>query len=184
MRIEELRAEPKYRTSQLVISCPPPEILNIINLIDEAGEIDKDAEYDVKITKRRKKRSLDANGYLWVLIGELSRRLKMANSEVYRRLLYDYGYYIVIGAQKLKYDDIRRAWESRGEGWFLEELGESKKNEGILNVRAYCGSSVYDTAQMSRLIDGCVAECKENGIETMTPAEIAELKSNWRYKDE
>jgi hypothetical protein len=40
-------------------------------------------------------------------------------------------------------------------------------------------SRFYDTRQMSILIDGVVAECKEQGIETMTPAEIDELKQRW-----
>ena len=36
----------------------------------------------------------------------------------------------------------------------------------------YYGSSVYDTKQMSALIDHIVQDCKALGIETKTPAEI------------
>ena len=32
---------------------------------------------------------------------------------------------------------------------------------------------------MSILIDGVVDECKAQGIDTMTPAEIEELKQRW-----
>ena len=32
---------------------------------------------------------------------------------------------------------------------------------------------------MSLLIDGTVADAKELGIETITPAEIAEMKERW-----
>ena len=41
------------------------------------------------------------------------------------------------------------------------------------------GSSEYDTAEMSSFIDGIVSECKELGIETMTPDQIEELKQKW-----
>ena len=37
------------------------------------------------------------------------------------------------------------------------------------------GSSQYDTAQMSHLIDGLVSECREAGIETATPDELRHM---------
>lgn len=43
----------------------------------------------------------------------------------------------------------------------------------------YYGSSTYDTAQMSRLINIIVEECKAQGIETRTPDEISKLVSLW-----
>ena len=44
--------------------------------------------------------------------------------------------------------------------------------------RAYImlrGSSTYDTREMSELINGLVSECREMGIETMTPDQLAEM---------
>ena len=41
------------------------------------------------------------------------------------------------------------------------------------------GSSDYDTAQMSRLIEIIIQECKAQGIETMTPRELDALVSRW-----
>ena len=43
----------------------------------------------------------------------------------------------------------------------------------------YYGSSCYYTKQMSRLIDLVVEDCKEQGIDTATPEEIALLKEEW-----
>ena len=40
-----------------------------------------------------------------------------------------------------------------------------------------------DTAEMNVLIDGLISECKEVGIETDTPSEIARLKDLWQKKD-
>lgn len=59
-------------------------------------------------------------------------------------------------------------------------LGDCKKTAGYVNVMSYYGSSVYEPAQMSRLIDLVVHDCKEFGIETLTPSELARLKEEWR----
>ena len=53
------------------------------------------------------------------------------------------------------------------------------KIKGCVNVTVWYGSSVYDTKQMSRLIDAIVQDCKAAGIETMTPAELDALVSRW-----
>jgi hypothetical protein len=46
-------------------------------------------------------------------------------------------------------------------------------------IRAYYGSSTYNTKQMSRLIDAIVEDCKEMDIETLTPRELDAMKSRW-----
>ena len=38
------------------------------------------------------------------------------------------------------------------------------------------GSSTYNTREMSVLVDGIIQEAKQQGIETMTPADLAELR--------
>ena len=46
-------------------------------------------------------------------------------------------------------------------------------------LQCYKGSSLYDTLEMSRLIDGVVSDAQELGIDTMTPEEIREMKERW-----
>ena len=41
------------------------------------------------------------------------------------------------------------------------------------------GSSTYDTKEMSELINGLVSECKEQGIETLTPDELARMMKDY-----
>ena len=38
------------------------------------------------------------------------------------------------------------------------------------------GSSNYDSAEMSHLLDGLISECKAAGIETATPEELERMK--------
>ena len=46
-------------------------------------------------------------------------------------------------------------------------------------MRAYYGSSTYDTRQMSQLIDNLVQDCKALDIETLTPEKLSLLMEEW-----
>ena len=137
-------------------------------------------KYVAELKEYRKKRSLDANAYCSVLIGQLAAKLRITPLEVYREAIRAIGgnYYVT----PIKNDAVpryRQIWEAHGLGWICEEMGDSKL-DGYTNVISYYGSSEYDTRQMSRLIDLIVMECKEQGIETMTPRELALLKEGWK----
>ena len=137
-------------------------------------------KYVAELKEYRKKRSLDANAYCWVLIGQLAAKLRITPLEVYREAIRAIGgnYYVT----PIKNDAVpryRQIWEAHGLGWICEEMGDSKL-DGYTNVISYSGSSEYDTRHMSRLIDLIVMECTEQGIETMTPRELALLKEGWK----
>jgi hypothetical protein len=53
------------------------------------------------------------------------------------------------------------------------------KIEGCTNVVLYYGSSTYDKAQMSRLINNIVEECRQLGIETKSAEEVDSLLRQW-----
>jgi len=69
-------------------------------------------------------------------------------------------------------------WSSKGLGWFAEVLDDSKL-PGYKKIIAYYGSSVYDTREMSILIDEIVSQAKELNIETLPPDEVESLKALW-----
>ena len=52
-------------------------------------------------------------------------------------------------------------------------------DEGVKPHHAYPGSSTFDTAEMARLIDYIVSECKDYGIETRPKEEIDSLLAEW-----
>jgi hypothetical protein len=72
---------------------------------------------------------------------------------------------------------LRDGWERNGLGWQTDTY--PSKIPGCTNVVLYYGSSAYDTAQMARLIDLIVYECKLQGIETLTPQELDAMKDRW-----
>ena len=46
----------------------------------------------------------------------------------------------------------------------------------------YYGSSIYNTAEMTKLIELIVQECQDVGIETKSKAEIESLLKEWDKK--
>ena len=59
--------------------------------------------------------------------------------------------------------------------YHIKPTSEVKETQSGRRFRTYVmlrGSSTYDTAEMSALINGLVEECKDLGIETMTPQEL------------
>jgi hypothetical protein len=144
---------------------------------------DKDEPLDLDIKRPRKKRSLDANAYCWKLIGKLAEATRLSPEEVYRSHIRDVGgNYEVVPLRKEAVETWTKNWGHNGLGWVCDILGDCRKTPGYVNVVTYYGSSVYDPAQMSRLIDHIIQDCKGLGIETLPPAEVERLKEDWRAK--
>ena len=175
--LERPTIEPLYKETALRLHLPNEYRAEIIEKL-YADSFDPDAEYVIKIEKRRRRRSLDANAYAWVLIGKLAEKLKTSATAVYRELIRENGTYDMAIVKPEAAERFRKAWASNGLGWIAEAAGTSPK--GNEYIRYFYGSSAYDTAEMSRLIDAIVEECKEQGISTLTPRELEELKKAWR----
>jgi hypothetical protein len=135
----------------------------------------------LEIKRPTKKRSLDANAYCWVLLGKLAAEVGLSPEEAYRQCVKDIGgNYWVVPIPEAGVETYVQHWGHNGIGWVCDVLGPCKKTPGYVNVITYWGSSEYDTATMSRLIDRVVRDCKDLGIETLTPAELGRLKDDWR----
>ena len=133
--------------------------------------------YAAELVEERNRRSLDANAYCWTLITKLSEVLGKPKEEIYRHYIREIGVNDVVCIKKEAADTMQEAWCKHGLGWLTDAF--PSKLPGCTNVILYYGSSCYNTAQMSRLIDTVVEGCREQGIETATPAELALLKEEW-----
>lgn len=112
-------------------------------------------------TIKGKGRSLDANAYAWVLLDKLAAHYGVARENVYRQEIQSIGGVSeVLCLREKAVEAFCRSW-------------------GCVNVTVWYGSSVYDTEQMARLIDAIVQDCRDVGIETMTPRELDALVSRW-----
>ena len=135
-------------------------------------------EFTIELKKKRKKRSLTANAYFWQLLNKLAIALNEAESVTYKRLVSDYGVWTKVYVAEEARDTLISAWgkQKDSSGWFAEALDKE-------TVKLYYGTSVYDTKQMARIIDGLVEECKEQNIETLPQDELLRIKAAWG-KDE
>ena len=141
----------------------------------------------VKVTKQNKKRSLDANAYYWQLLGKLASVQKLSNSYCHNVMLRRYGVleemdgkpvYLVIPDTD---EAEKKADES--ETYHIKPTANVREGNDGKMYRTYMllkGSHEYSTAEMSRLISGLVDECKQCGIETMTPDELARLMEGYK----
>lgn len=131
--------------------------------------------YDIEIKKHRQKRSLNANALFWKMCGGLAEILRTSNEELYLQLLERYGVkkYIVVKPEAV--ESVKGLFRA------VEEMGSVYVN-GKRGIQLCCtvGSSQYDTAQMSRLIDGTKTECEELGAWVPDEQDIGAAIDLWQ----
>ena len=153
---------------------------------DFRGQFDKlkDCPLDIKISKHREKRSLDANSYYWSLLGKLAKAMDISNLHCHNLMLRRYGVIEEIDGKAvyLVIPDTEEAERKADEAdtYHIKPTSQVKDGKDGKSYRTYIlmkGSHDYDTAQMARLISGIRDECKQVGIPYETPDEIAQLVS-------
>lgn len=151
-------------------------------------EVSKDIPYeigdelDITLDKHRKKRSRDANAYFHVLVDELRQALNISFTACKNHLITSYGQIEYIGDEPATVkSNIPPEQMQEVETLHCKPIGVKNPEEGVYWYRVYRGSHTYNTKEMGTLIEGTVFECQAQGIETMTPAEIARLKVYEKY---
>ncbi len=158
-----------------IITLELNEKADALKMVDELHKEDK---LTIKISKKTKKRSLDANAYCFVLIGKIAEKTNVPKEEVYRAAIKEIGgNYDVVCVQNKAVDALCESWSKMGLGWQAETF--PSKIDGCTNVTLYYGSSTYDVPTMSRLIDNIVQDCKALGIETKSSEELESLLGAW-----
>lgn len=160
---------------------PKISLLLDTNEISIVEELKNENKLNVELKKYKKKRSLDANAYMWVLVSKIQEKLNIPKEDIYRDAIKNIGVYEVIPVKDEAVERFIEAWKHNGLGWVCETT--KSKLEGFTNVIAYYGSSTYNTKEMSRLVDLIVQECKQLNIETMTPEQLSVLKEEWGKDD-
>lgn len=142
----------------------------------------KDRLYDLEVKEHQKKRSLDANAMAWSLINQIADVLRIPPVEVYRQAILDItGNSEIVPIKEIAAEHFKQAWSHHGIGWICRDMGASKI-KGYRNIMVYYGSSVYDTKQMSELIDHLIQDCKALDIEVMSERERSLLLEEWGGK--
>lgn len=135
----------------------------------------------IDIKEYKKKRSLDANAYCFVLCQKIAEVIGNTKEYVYKQAIKQVGQFEIVPIKDEALDRWIKNWESKGLGWQSVVMGESKL-DGYTNTINYFGSSVYNTKEMSLLLEELVYEAQELGIDTMTETEQKELLALWENK--
>lgn len=149
-----------------------------------------DKDLEINISKRTKKRSLDANAFAWALINKIAKELQKREPksgwtprDVYRNAIRDVaGACYVHCVPNDQVEQFVKDWESLGMG-FQVELFPSKV-EGCTNGKFWKGSHLYNTQQMSILINNLIQDAEAIGIPTIPDEEAQRLLGDWSKKHE
>ena len=141
-----------------------------------------DHEVTFTIKKRTVPRSLNANNYAWALIEKLAEAISADKDSVYEELLRRYGtvetYLDEAGSECKVIFSLREGIPPNMVARHYAEIGQGYVNgKQFIHYRAIKGTSEYTTKEMNAFLDGVISECREVGIETDTPEQLA------RYKD-
>lgn len=161
---------------RLIIDIPYEQRGTVMNFIRSM----KDKVYQMTVKLFKNKRSNNANRYFWELVGRIAADRRIAPEDVYREYIPNVGDNFTTSTIPAEdYERFCKAWCKEGLGWITQLIGPSDK-PGKIDVLCYYGSSYYDTAQMARLIDLAVQDCKALGIETRSEEEVASLLGAWQ----
>lgn len=137
-------------------------------------------EGEYECTKKRKKRSLQANAYFHVLCQKVAEATEQSTTEVKNQIISDYGQVDKDCGEIILRDDID--WRKL-ETLHVHPTTATRTLDNGKLYRVYYimrGSHTYDTKEMSILIDGIVQEAKAVGVETLTPAELEQMIGRWK----
>ena len=151
------------------------------DLIFQLARLDDEKIYDV--IPHREKRSLNSNSYYWKLLSQVADKLRISKSRLHNDMLRHFGQRMEVdGKPVVVYlpdteESENTAMES--DTVHLKQTSKTLEGNNGITYRAYVmlrGSSTYTVSEMSVLVSGIVQEAKQLGIETLTPAELEQMR--------
>lgn len=130
----------------------------------------------IDVTKFFKKRSGQANKYLWELIGKIADELGEDKWIVYLKMITEAGVFYDVDIATESVEGFSRQYRYvRVLDTFpiVDELTGAEKE--VSTVRCYYGSSSYNSKEFSRLLNHVIEEAHSLDIETITDAELQML---------
>lgn len=137
--------------------------------------------YDV--VEHREKKTLNQNGYYWVLVGKVADKHRISKSRLHNDMLCHYGQLMMVDGKCvfITLPDTEESENTAKESDTVHLKPTSKTvvgNDGV-TYRYWAmlrGCSTYNVAEMSVLVDGIVQEAKQIDVEVLTPAELAHMR--------
>lgn len=127
-----------------------------------------ESELEVGIEKYRKKRSSGHNRLFWDMCGELAKHINdptITQYTIYREIIKEYGESVISPIKDDMLDMVIRAWEGKGDGWLTQKLQKSKLEGDYTNVKFWFGSSIYNSKQFWRVVEGLKLMCADHNLD-------------------
>ena len=143
---------------------------------------DPDKVFELKITEFKEKRSIRANNYSWALTDKLAEKMLVAGAkytkeQMHAEMIFRYGQPEIRDGQTVIISALEEVDMTEYYPYALPVGQGTVNGKSFTHWRIYRGSHTYNKSEMSLFIAGIVEECREQGIETKTPDEIANLIS-------
>ena len=155
-----------------------------LDIIAHLMNADKEILWDLSVHKDKKKRTLSQNKYYWNLVEELAVKTHVPKMKIHNLYLRQVGQTEKFGGDKPVYmllpdDDTTEEQVLLSSDYHLAPRRETKVGTDGRTYRWYVllkGSSDFSVDEMSMLVDLVVQDAKEQGIETLTPEELAHIR--------
>lgn len=131
--------------------------------------INQEPTKEFEIKEYKPKRSRNQNSYYYELLNKLARKMRIPSEELHFEMIRKSNPFtdILIPEEA----DIRALK-------YYERLSKIIKNGSVfVSYRVWVPSHELDTVEMGILLDSLIDECKKQGIETMTPDELAKMRA-------
>lgn len=138
----------------------------IKKLIPYMLELDDTKIYEVK--EYKEKRNLDQNAKYWKLLNELALTLKISVEELHFKMLKDYSQrYEIL---------VPKDTKLRGIEYYERKSKVIRNDQEFIVYQVFTPSHELNTREFALLLQGLCEECKEQGIETLSPDELKKLE--------
>lgn len=124
--------------------------------VDPANIEELTEDVAISLKKWHKSRTKGQNAYFWACCHDIAAAQKTSVKEIHDKEIMDHGVGQYLQMYPAAVEDFKKRW-----GEPVRELGEK---EGMTELFIYHGSSTYDTAEMSRLIDGTIQDMRALGL--------------------
>ena len=153
--------------------------------------IPMDKLWDLTEHKDKKKRSLSSNAYYWTLVEQLAVKTKTPKMKIHNLYLRQVGQVEKFGDKPvymlLPDDDATEEQVLLASTYHLMPRRETKEGTDHKMYRWYVmlkGSSDFNVEQMNMLVDLAVQDAQSEGIQTITPDELAHIRELEKVHEE
>lgn len=129
----------------------------------------------VSVKRYRRRRSLDANSYMWFICEAIAKEIDATREEVYRQAVRAVGHYEIAYMRPDAAARFVEAWNAKGLGYMA--VPQEYRYQGQTPILIYFGSHTYTADEMARLINWLKDEAEHLGLDVETPnmKSLAEL---------